>query len=124
VAALRPDVRKAWLAANKLPAGIRYYSLVTLPDRDRISRAVEPTYAKLARIDPRNDGQVIYSDQIIPGSTLVGFLNADHWAVFVPIDRAHGVIGSTVVNHNDYPREALFEALLRYVEEDLAIARR
>jgi hypothetical protein len=122
--ALRPDVRKAWLASNELPPGIRYYSLVTLPDPERISRAIEPTYKKLARIDPRNDGQLLYADQIIPGSTLLGFLNADHWAVFVPIDRAHHVIGSTVVNHNDYPREALLEALLRYVEEDLAIARR
>jgi pimeloyl-ACP methyl ester carboxylesterase len=123
VEALRPDVRKSWLAANKLPAGIRYYSLVTLPDRDRISRAVAPTYKKLAKIDVRNDSQVIYYDQIIPGSTLMGFLKADHWAVVVPIDRTHGVIGSTVVNHNDYPREALLEAVLRYVEEDLATGR-
>jgi pimeloyl-ACP methyl ester carboxylesterase len=120
VESLRPDVRKAWLAANELPSGIRYYSVVTLPDRERISRVLAPTYRKLARIDPRNDSQVIYSDQIIPGSTLLGFLNADHWAVVVAIDRAHNVIGSTVVNHNDYPREALLEALLRYVEEDLS----
>ena len=124
VESLRPDVRKAWLAANTLPSTIRYYSVVTLPDRERISRAVAPTYKKLARIDLRNDSQVIYSDQIIPGSTLVGFLNADHWAVVVPIDRAHDVIGNTVVNHNDYPREALLEALLRYVEEDLSAQRR
>lgn len=124
VESLRPDVRKAWLAANKLPTGIRYYSVVTLPDRDRISRAVAPTYKKLSKIDVRNDSQVIYSDQIIPGSTLVGFLNADHWAVVVPIDRAHNVIGNTVVNHNEYPREALLEALLRYVEEDLSAPRR
>ena len=120
VASLRTDVRKAWLAANKLPPGIRLYSLVTLPDRDRISEALVPTHRKLARIDPRNDGQVIYSDQIVPGSTLLGFLNADHWAVVLPIDRSHRVLGSTFVNHNDYPREALLESLLRYVEEDLA----
>jgi hypothetical protein len=31
--------------------------------------AVAPTYKNFARIDPRNDSQVIYSDQIIPGST-------------------------------------------------------
>ena len=124
VESLRPDVRKAWLAANTLPSTIRYYSVVTLPDRERVSRAVAPTHKKLAKIDLRNDGQVIYSDQIIPGSTLVGFLNADHWAVVVPIDRAHNVIGNTVVNHNDYPREALLEALLRYVEEDLSMPRR
>jgi len=120
VASLRTDVRRAWLAMNKPPQGIRLYSLVTLPDRDRISEALVPTYRKLAKIDPRNDGQVIYSDQIVPGSTLLGFLNADHWAVVLPIDRSHRVLGSTLVNRNDYPREALLESLLRYVEEDLA----
>jgi pimeloyl-ACP methyl ester carboxylesterase len=120
VASLRTDVRKAWLAANRLPQGIRLYSLVTLPDVDRISEALVPTHWKLAKIDPRNDGQVIYSDQIVPGGTLLGFLNADHWAVVMPIDRSHRLVGSTLVNHNDYPREALLEALLRYVEEDLA----
>jgi pimeloyl-ACP methyl ester carboxylesterase len=120
VASLRPDVRKAWLAANPLPAGARFYSVVTLPDRERVSRALEPTYHLLAKSDPRNDGQVIYSDQVIPGSTLLGFVNADHWAVVLPIDRSHPVVGTLFVNHNDYPREALLEAILRFVEEDLA----
>jgi hypothetical protein len=31
--------------------------------------AVAPTYRNFGGIDPRNDSQVIYSDQIIPGST-------------------------------------------------------
>lgn len=120
VSSLRPEIRKAWLATNPLPANLRFYSLVTLPDRARISRIVAPTYEKLAKIDPRNDSQVIYQDQIVPGSALLGFLNADHWAVVVPVARAHPVIGSTLANHNDYPREALLEAVLRFVEEDLA----
>ncbi len=63
---------------------------------------------------------MIYADQIVPGSTLLGFLNADHWAVVLPIGRSHRLIGETLVDHNDYPREALLEALLRYVAEDLA----
>jgi hypothetical protein len=120
VASLRPEVRKAWLAENPLPADLRFYSLVTLPDRARISRVIAPSYKKLAKIDPRNDSQVIYYDQIVPGSTLLGFLNADHWAVAVPIARSHSVIGSAFTNHNDYPREALLEAVLRFVEEDLS----
>ena len=124
VASLRPEVRKAWLAGNTLPPTIRFYSVVTLPDGDHLSAILKPTYQKLARFDPRNDGQMIYSDQIIPGSTLLGFLNADHWAVAIPVDRTHRVIGSTFVNHNDYPREALLEALLRYVAEDLSAVRR
>jgi hypothetical protein len=123
VASLRPEVRKAWLAENPLPADLRFYSLVTLPDRARISRVIAPSYKKLAKIDPRNDSQVIYYDQIVPGSTLLGFLNADHWAVAVPIARSHSVIGSAFTNHNDYPREALLEAVLRFVEEDLSAPR-
>lgn len=123
VASLRPDVRKAWLAENPLPSNLRFYSLVTLPDRTRISRVVAPSYKKLARIDPRNDSQVIYDDQIVPGSTLLGFLNADHWAVVVPVARSHSVIGSTFANHNDYPREALLEAVLRFIDEDLSASR-
>jgi hypothetical protein len=47
-------------------------------------------------------------------------LNADHWAVAVPISRTHPMITSMFVTQNAYPREALLEALLRFVEEDLA----
>ena len=72
-------------------------------------------------MDPRNDSQVIFYDQVIPGSTLLAYLNADHWAVAVPIAREHRLIGSTLVDENDYPREALLEALLRYVEEATAV---
>ena len=34
--------------------------------RDRISTALRGTHRKLARIDPRNDGQLLAWDQIIP----------------------------------------------------------
>jgi pimeloyl-ACP methyl ester carboxylesterase len=119
VASLRPDVRKAWLAENPLPESVRFYTLVTLPDPERISRVLRSSYKKLAKIDSRNDSQVIYTDQFIPGSTLLGFVNADHWALAVPIDRSHPAIGSALANHNDYPREALLEAVLRFIEEDL-----
>ena len=71
-------------------------------------------------IDGRNDSQMIYYDQVIPGSSLVGYLNADHWAIAVPISRTHDTIGSLFVTQNAYPREALLEAVLRFVEEDLA----
>ncbi len=119
VRSLRPDVRRKWLAEHPLPSDVRYYSLVTLPDRERISRVLSPSYKKLSKVDARNDSQVIYSDEFIPGSTLLGFINADHWAIALPIDRSHPFVGSVFVNRNDYPREALLEAVLRYIEEDL-----
>ncbi|NJD32804.1 MAG: hypothetical protein FIB04_13075 [Gammaproteobacteria bacterium] len=119
VASLRPSVRKAWLAEHPLPADVRFYSVVTLPDEARISRILKPTYRQLEKVDARNDSQLIYTDQILPAGTLLGFVNADHWAVALPIARSHPWIGSLLVNHNDYPREALLEAILRFVEEDL-----
>ena len=66
---------------------------------------------------------MIFYDQVVPGSTLVGYVNADHWALAVPIARTHTTIGALFVTQNDYPREALVEALLRFVEEDLASPR-
>lgn len=120
VVSLRPAVRKAWMAQNPLPASVHFYSVVSLPQPERISSILRGSADKLSRIDGRNDSQVIFYDQVIPGSTLVGYVNADHWAVVVPIARAHETIGSLFVTQNAYPREALLEAVLRFVEEDLA----
>jgi hypothetical protein len=120
VASLRPGVRRAWLASNSLPADVRYYSLVTFPQPERVSQALGSSYRKLALIDGRNDSQMIFYDQVIPGATLAGYINADHWAIAVPIARAHATIASMFVTQNAYPREALLEAALRFVEEDLA----
>lgn len=116
---LRPTTRRSWLAHHPLPPAVAYYSLATYPEPDRISSVLDGMYRKLGQVDMRNDGQVIFYDQLIPGSTLLGFVNADHWAVAVPIARSHRFIGATFVDQNDYPREALIEAVLRFVEEDL-----
>lgn len=124
VESLRPATRKGWLAANPLPPEVRYYSLVAFPQPDRISSILKSTYRELSRVDPRNDSQVIFYDAVVPGSTLLGYLNADHWAVAVPVARAHPTIGSVFVSQNAYPREALAEAILRFVEEDLQVPTR
>ena len=85
VESLRPATRRAWLATHPLPEEVRYYSLVTFPRPERISSALKSSYRKLARIDSRNDSQVIFYDQVIPGSDLIAYVNADHWALVVPV---------------------------------------
>jgi pimeloyl-ACP methyl ester carboxylesterase len=120
VESLRPSVRQAWLNENPLPQEIPYYSLVTYPLPDRVSSILKGTHRKLSQVDPRNDSQVIFYDQVIPGSTLIGYLNADHWAAAVPISEDHPFIGRFFVDKNDFPRSAVAEALMRFVEEDLA----
>jgi len=116
---IRPATRKTWLAENPLPDEIPFYSLATCPEPDRVSPALKPTYKKLSKLDPRNDGMVIFGDQLVPGSGFLGCVNADHWAVSVPIARSHPNVAAIFVDENDYPREALLEAILRFVEEDL-----
>jgi len=123
IESLQPATRRKWLVEHSLPAGIPYYSLVTLPQPERISRVLGSSYKKLSRIDGRNDSQVIFYDQVLPRSTLLGYVNADHWALAVPIGRTHTKIGSWLVTENAYPREALLEALLRFIEEDLDAGR-
>ncbi|MEE4217319.1 MAG: hypothetical protein V2I48_06905 [Xanthomonadales bacterium] len=119
VESLRPAVRQAWLAENPLPDSIPYYSMVTFPGAEQMSSVLKGSWRKLAKVDPRNDSQVIVYDQIIPGSTLLAYLNADHWAIAVPVAESHPFIGRHFADRNAYPRQALFEAMLRFIEEDL-----
>ncbi|MBL8661159.1 MAG: hypothetical protein JNM75_15590 [Rhodospirillales bacterium] len=116
---LRRDRRMGWLASHPLPAGIRYYSLAAFVDRDQTSLALRDSWERLSRIDPRNDGQLLFYDQIIPGSTLLGFVAADHWAVAMPLNRIYPNLSVAFANHGAFPREVVLEAIVRYIEEDL-----
>jgi hypothetical protein len=99
--------------------GLAFYSLVTYPEKDQISTILKPAYDKLSQVDSRNDGQLIFYDQVIPGSILLGYLNADHWAIAVPLNRSHPFIRSVFIDKNAFPRKVLLEAIVRFVEEDL-----
>ena len=116
---LKSEVRKRWYANHPLPESIRYYSVVTYPDADHISSFLKSGYDDLSQVDSRNDGQLIFYDQLIPGSVLLGYVNADHWAVAVPINRNHPFLASHFVDKNAFPREVLAEAIVRFIEEDL-----
>ncbi len=124
IASLHPQVRRHLMETHLLTQGVHYYSVITFPEPGQVSFVLRGSYAQLSKIEPRNDSQVIIFDQIITRSTLLAFVNADHWAMSVPVAREHGVLGTTLVNHNDYAREAFMEAFLRFVEEDLASSAR
>lgn len=119
VYSLRRTTRRRWLAFHPLPAGIEYYSLIATPTPDRVSRLLRGSYWQLAREERRNDSQVIYYDAVIPHSTLLGYVNADHWAVSLPIARVRPWLARALVNRNAFPREVLLEAVVRFVEERL-----
>ena len=117
---LSPANRDAWFAEHTLPEHIRYYSVVSFPDPDNISNGLQHSHTKLGALkDGRNDSQLVFYDQVIPGSTILGFFNADHWAMSVPIARQHEVSQAIFADQNDFPREIALEAILRFIEEDL-----
>jgi hypothetical protein len=116
---LRPSVRQRWLADHSLPETVPFYSIVTLPAPDRISTGLKPGYNLLSDIDARNDGVLIFYDQVIPGSSLLGYVNADHWAVATDFGSSQYAVVRTLADRSDFPREVLLEAVLRFVELDL-----
>ena len=116
---LKRTTRQQWFSQNRLPASVKYFSLAAFSEREDISAILQPTYDQLACIDPRNDSQVIFYDAIIPGSTLLGYIKADHWAVAMPFSQDLPLPLSGLVDKNEFPREVLLEAIIRFVEEML-----
>jgi hypothetical protein len=111
-----------WLVQHwsSMPQGIRYYSLVTFTTPNHMHWFLRLLYAKLAEVEPRNDSHMLIHDQVLPGAKLLGYLNSDHWAVALPFNRSTRSFWNLLLrNHNAFPREVLFEAILRYVEDDL-----
>lgn len=120
---LGTSTRRHWLSEHRLPDSVLSYSLVAFDERDGISRVLRASYDALAKTDPRNDGAMVFSDAIVPGSKLLGFVRADHWAVALPVAREMPRASALGFDRNEFPREALLEAVVRTVEEDL-LARR
>lgn len=116
---LKPSTRRDYARTHELPGTVQYYSLASFAEREQISFALRGGYDDLTKIDPRNDSQMLFYDQIIPGGALLGFVNADHWAVALPIAREMPAVAATLINRNEFPREILLEAIIRHVEEQL-----
>ena len=122
VRSLRTDLRRQWLEKNALPGNVRYYSLAAFTTRDRLARSLVPSWEMLLGHGDRNDGQLLPADAIIPGSTVLGYLNADHWAVAMEIEKelefwAHRKFTPA------FPHAALLQAILDQVGADLAGSR-
>jgi hypothetical protein len=116
---LRTGTRERWMAANALPTAIRYYSLAGFAGRERMASILVPAWHYLNWFDRRNDGQVIASKAAIPGATLLGYANADHWGIAMHNERT----SPHLVKRRDtvpFPVEVLLSALVAFVEQDLS----
>jgi hypothetical protein len=115
---LRRDVRLEWWRANRSAVKTPVFALVAAPRPERVSPATRATYDRLARIDPRNDGKLLAQDQVVPGQYLLGYVNADHWAVALPLDEA--LPGFSFLFRDGVPRPTLVRAAIDVVAATLA----
>ena len=116
------STRLRWLASNTLPANVHFYSLAAFTTPARLARALERPQRFLSTIDTRNDGQLLAQDQVIPGSTVLGYLNADHWAVAVRMEDEFPALAHRPVGAHPVPQGPMLEAILLLVQQDLAAA--
>jgi hypothetical protein len=68
-----------------------------------------------------NDGQLLVQDALIPGSTLLGYLDADHWAVALDIEDESPLLAHRKTDAH-FPHLALLQAILLQVTTDVADA--
>jgi pimeloyl-ACP methyl ester carboxylesterase len=122
IASLTPAAATQWLAENPLPADVHLYSLVAFTTREHVGRALAPFWKHLGGTRVRNDGQVVATDAVIPGSTLLGYANADHWGVAQTIETEHPVLVARP-DPSLFPLEQLFVTMVTFVANDLETGR-
>ena len=118
ISSLLPETRRRWLDEHPLPSHVAYFSLAAFTTGEHLSHGLNATWRMLAEHDRRNDGQLVIGDAVIPGATLLGYVNADHWDIAIPIERQMPHL-SARKSARQFPRPALLEAMLRYVSESL-----
>jgi hypothetical protein len=109
--------RSEWLLMHPLPSRLRYYSLAAFTGFDNVSLALRSGWKALNQIDTRNDGNVIASDSVLPGSHLMGYVNSDHWALVLPFALKAPRRAKLFATKNEYPRVVLMESIARFLEE-------
>jgi hypothetical protein len=97
------------------------FSIVAVPRADRVSPVLKQTYAKLAAIDPRNDGQLLWYDAVVTRGYLLGYVNADHLAIAIPASQQ--IPALSFLFKDDVPRLTLVKGAIQVVAEMLETIR-
>lgn len=119
VVSLTRTERLKWNAENELPDDIDYYSIVALPDVSRVSAVLFPSYEILSQIGARNDSQVAHFDAVLPKGHLLGYVNADHWAITLPFESQAPLLTEILVTKNHFPRMALIFSIIEFAEKSM-----
>jgi hypothetical protein len=114
---LRRDVRLEWWRTNGAAVTVPIFALVAAPRAEQVSPGTLATYNALARVSAANDGKLLWIDQIAPRSHLLGYANADHWAIAIPV--VEQLPQFAFLFRDGVPRSALMEAAVEVVAATL-----
>jgi hypothetical protein len=113
---LRRDKRSDVLRNWKPPASLRSYSVVAVANDKDTSSVLSIMRRRVSYYSQDQDSQMIAEEALIPGGHLLAVAHADHWAVAWPFSDHPDPKIRKRVNRNRYPRVALLEAIVRYVQ--------
>jgi hypothetical protein len=119
---LRRDVRLEWWRRHRAAISVPIFLLVTTPLRDHVSPPLSAPYRELARTEPRNDGMLFWYDQLVSGASLLGYVNADHWGIAMPLSQEFRAMDFLFYD-DAVPRTLLVEAAIEVVDEALRTRR-
>ena len=110
---LRRDVRLEWWARTSIRNHCADIFDCGGPKSRSCFTDTETNYAKLAGIDPRNDGLLLWYDTIVTRGYLLGYVNADHLAIAVPASQQLPAL--SFLFKDNVPRPALVRAAIEVV---------
>jgi hypothetical protein len=103
--------RAAYLALGARPPT---YAVAAITDEASVNPLLEAFHEHLSERDPRNDGQVLIDDAMLPGSQLLAVAHADHWSIALPFETS-ALPMRVLGRNNHFPRTALLVAILDYI---------
>jgi hypothetical protein len=115
VQSLMREVRQSFLRQNPMP--VPSYSIVGAASLDETSSVLKPSWKRLSVHAKEQDGVMIAWESVLPGARYLGEARADHWAIALPFEESGQPPKG--IDRNRFPRDALLEAIVRYVTSDI-----
>jgi len=112
---LTRELRLRFLRENPLP--VAGYSIVAASSHDETSSILRVMWKQLSIYAKEQDSQLVAWEAVLPGGKYLGAARADHWAIAMPFEESPQPPKS--VDRNHFPRDALLEAIVRFVTADL-----
>src|SRR5437899_170863 len=112
---LTRELRLRFLRENPLP--VAGYSIVAASAHDETSSILRVMWKQLSIYAKEQDSQLVAWEAVLPGGKYLGAARADHWAIAMPFEESSQP--PKAVDRNHFPRDALLEAIVRFVTADL-----